>query len=121
MRTKASEPQGLERFVLPVDQAPMLDEAGFLLPPGPGWPVSEGKEQPRAVVDLVARGVSFALLAAGGAGKSTTFSALRAREPGAVLINVAPLGRDEFDRRISACRDSEVVFSTGWIKRPPPT
>jgi hypothetical protein len=103
----------LERFVLPVDQVPLLDDAGFLLPPSPGWTVGEGESQPRPVSDLVAAGSSFALLAAGGAGKSTTFAALKALEPGAQLINAAFLRRGELDRRISACEDADVVYLDG--------
>jgi hypothetical protein len=91
---------GLDRFVLPVGQVPLLDPEGFLLSPLVGWPVGGDEEQPRQVVDLLLDGSSFALLAAGGAGKSQTFSAMSAHDPEA-LIDLGPLGRGDIERRLS--------------------
>ena len=65
----------------PCGKLPLLDPEGFLLPPSEGWPVGGDEEQPRRVLDLVQDGSSFALLAAGGAGKSETFSAMSAADP----------------------------------------
>jgi hypothetical protein len=38
---------------------------------------------------------------------------LAAREPDAILINVAPLRRDEIGQRSSACHDGDVVYLDG--------
>lgn len=113
MHPRLVEPQALKRYVLPVDQVPLLDDAGFLLPPSLGWTVGEGEDQPQLAVDLVEAGSSFALLAAGGAGKSTTFAALETLEPGAHLINAAFLRRDELDRKILASHDADVIYLDG--------
>jgi hypothetical protein len=92
---------GLERFVLPVRQVPLLDPEGFLLPPSAGWPVSADEAQPQHVLDLVLDGSSFALLAAGGAGKSQTFSAMSTADPEALRIDVGPMRREDIERRLA--------------------
>lgn len=91
---------GMERYVLPVRQVPFFDPAGFLLSPSVGWPVGVEEEQPRLAADLVSGGASFALLAAGGAGKTQTLSAMSAVDPEAVWIDVGPLGREDIERRL---------------------
>src|SRR5690242_3707169 len=97
---------GLRRFALPVDKPVLLDHDGFLLPPSDhGWMTGEGVP-PVPVVALLAEDVNFALLAAGGAGKTETFTALAELETGARRINAAPLTRDRLERRITdACRE----------------
>jgi hypothetical protein len=91
---------GLERFVLPVQQLPLLDPEGFLLPPSEGWPVGGDEQQPRRVLDLVRDRSSFALLAPGGAGKSETFSAMSASDPDAECIDASALRREDIERKL---------------------
>jgi len=69
---------------------------------------------PVPVVALLAEDVNFALLAAGGAGKTETFTALAELETGARRINAAPLTRDRLERRITdACREDAAVYLDG--------
>jgi hypothetical protein len=107
-------PGVLRRFAAPVDKPVLLDDEGFLLPTSDqGW-AARGGVAPVPVVALLAGNVSFALLAAGGAGKTETFTALAEFETGARRINAAPLTRDGLERRITdACRAGTAVYLDG--------
>jgi hypothetical protein len=103
-------PGGLHRYAAPVDKPVLLDDEGFLLP------VANHKwlTPPIPVVALLAGHVSLALLAAGGAGKTETVTALAEFETGARRINAAPLTRDGLERRINdACHDGAAVYLDG--------
>lgn len=114
MPSEASPLRGLRRFVLPAGQAPMLDEAGFLRMPVADWPLGPAEVQPRPVTDLLSDRTGFALLAAGGAGKTETFRALAAHERNAQMINAAPLTRDGLERELAvACDQAEAVYLDG--------
>ncbi|WP_052685261.1 hypothetical protein [Lentzea aerocolonigenes] len=90
------------------------DENGFLLPVSdPAWSVQES-DPPLPVAELPGAGRTFALLAAAGAGKTTTFRALAGLEPNAVVLNAAPLTRDDLRRRLeSACEARHPVYVDG--------
>jgi hypothetical protein len=103
-------PGGLHQYAAPVDKPVLLDDEGFLLP------VANHKwlTPPIPVVALLAGHVSLALLAAGGAGKTETVTALAEFETGARRINAAPLTRDGLERRINdACHDGAAVYLDG--------
>jgi hypothetical protein len=108
VRVEAAVP-GLERFVLPVRQLPLLDPDGFLLPPAQGWPIGGDDEQPRRVIDLVPDGSSFALLAAGGAGKSKTFSAMSMHDPGAEYLDVSVLRREDIECKLAEFHERDIT------------
>ena len=100
--------------MLPVRQAPLFDPDGFLLPLAEGWPVDGNDKQPHRVVDLVRDGSSFALLGAGGAGKSTTFSAMSAHDPDAERLDVSVLRRDDIERElVGLCESRRTVYLDG--------
>ena len=84
----------------------MLDRAGFLdvLSAEAWWTPPEARPWPCA--DLVGCPSSFALLAAGGAGKTRLFRSLRRQEPGAVEVKLSILDKagmhEELSRAIAA-------------------
>jgi hypothetical protein len=65
------------------------------------WWSSPG-DRPRLVAALAGRSASFVLLAADGAGKSTVLRGLRAREPGAVEIDLRVLDKTGMGRELRA-------------------
>lgn len=97
---------GSSRYVLPVDQPVVLDRAGFLdvLSAEAWWTPPEARPWPCA--DLVGCPSSFAVLAAGGAGKTRLFRSLRHWEPGAVEVKLSILDKagmhEELSRAIAA-------------------
>ncbi len=105
---------GLRRFAVPVEKAVLLDDDGFLLPPSdPGWRSGDAVS-PVSVTELLAETASFALLAAGRAGKSVTFTDLAKAERGARRIDTAALTIDRLERELDdACLDESAVYLDG--------
>ena len=97
---------GSSRYVLPIDQPVVLGRAGFLdvLSAEAWWTPPEARPWPCA--DLVGCPSSFALLAAGRAGKTRLFRSLRRQEPGAVEVKLSILDKagmhEELSRAIAA-------------------
>ena len=88
--------------MLPVGARVMLDEHGFLDAAMAGaWWVAPG-DRPVPVTELCGQSGSFVLLAADGTGKTTVLRSLRAREPGAVEVNLSTLGRAEIRGKLEA-------------------
>jgi hypothetical protein len=86
---------GLSRYVLPVGEPVLLDDAGFLLPPkDPNWHVTP----PVPITELAGFGAGFVLLTPGGAGKTVACQELAAIE-GAEYVNAGPLDRSDFRKR----------------------
>ncbi|ONI87994.1 hypothetical protein ALI22I_19810 [Saccharothrix sp. ALI-22-I] len=100
--------------MLPVQRPVLLDEHGFLLPVSDNqWCLGE-YVRPTAVSALPGTGHSFAVLAAAGAGKTTTCKALSEHEPNATYLNAAPLTRDNLERKIGiACGEQRPVYLDG--------
>jgi len=92
----------MDRHVLPVGAAIMLDEPGFLdAAMATAWWVAP-EEHPVPVTELCGQEESFVLLAADGTGKTTVLRSLRAREPGAVEVNLSTLGKAEIRGKLEA-------------------
>lgn len=83
----------LERYVAPLDEPVPLDQDGFL--------VATGRSRVVPVVDLPSVSRNFALLAAGGAGKTTTTKALARVERGARYTETPLERQDKLERMIS--------------------
>jgi hypothetical protein len=94
--------KGMDRYVLPVGAAVMLDEPGFLdvAMATACWVAPE--DRPVPATELCGREESFVLLAADGTGKTTVLRSLRAREPGAVEVNLSTLGKAEIRGKLEA-------------------
>ncbi|WP_254897368.1 hypothetical protein [Amycolatopsis sp. Hca4] len=94
-----------------MEKAVLLDDDGFLLPPSdPGWRSGDAVS-PIPVTELLAETASFALLAAGGAGKSVTCTDLAKAEQGARRIDTAALTIDGLERELDdACLDESAVY-----------
>lgn len=90
----------LGRYVLPVGKTVVLDEDGFLLPPDGEW-VDPDLDRPTPVRDLLLDSSSFVILAAGGAGKTTTCRAMAEVERDARYVNVAALTRHDLERKLA--------------------
>jgi hypothetical protein len=92
----------MDRHVLPVGAAVMLDEPGFLdVAMATAWWVAP-EERPVPVTELCGQEESFVLLAADGTGKTTVLRSLRVREPGAVEVNLSTLGKAEMRGKLEA-------------------
>ncbi|WP_235783455.1 hypothetical protein [Amycolatopsis orientalis] len=105
---------GLCRFAVPVEKAVLLNEDGFLLTPSdPEWSSSD-TVQPVPVTELPVGEASFALLAAGGAGKTVTFTELAKAESDGRRIDAAALTIDALERELDgACFNESAVYLDG--------
>ncbi|MEU4667507.1 hypothetical protein AB0F91_05930 [Amycolatopsis sp. NPDC023774] len=92
----------------------LLDDDGFLLPlSDPGWRSGDALP-PIPVAELHAETASFALLAAGGAGKTVTFTELAKAEEGARRIDTAALTIEMLARELDdACLDDGAIYLDG--------
>lgn len=102
---------GLCRFAVPVEKPVLLDDDGFLLTPSdPEWRSGDAVP-PVPVTELPCEESSFALLAAGGAGKTVTFTELAKTEPDARRIDTAALTIEGLQRELDrACFDESAVY-----------
>ena len=85
----------VDRYVLEVDRATVLDEWGFMDEGmAARWP-SGSPDRPQPVVELAGQEGSFVLLAADGAGKSTVLRHLRLAEPASTEVSLPGLEKAE--------------------------
>jgi hypothetical protein len=102
---------GTCRFAVPAEKPVHLDSDGFLLAPSdPAWEYADAVP-PTPVTELPAEGASFALLAAGGAGKTVTFTELSRGEGDARRIDTAALTIEGLERELNdACFDKSSIY-----------
>ncbi|NGY65058.1 hypothetical protein G7043_39710 [Lentzea sp. NEAU-D13] len=111
---RMTEAKEFHRYALPASHPVLLDDDGFLLPPPEDDWLSGDDVRPVAVTTLPKAKSSFALLGAGGAGKTSTFEALAKHEPLASVLNVAPLTRDSLERKLAAaCEQHRPIYLDG--------
>jgi hypothetical protein len=91
----------LRRYVIPAGKRVLLDEDGFLLSPSEHEWTAPELHRPIPVRDLLLDPSSFVILAAGGAGKTTTCMAMAQVEQDAKYINVEALTRDNLERKLA--------------------
>ncbi|ADJ47564.1 hypothetical protein AMES_5739 [Amycolatopsis mediterranei S699] len=105
---------GLSRFAVPVEKPVLLDDDGFLLATSDARWRSGEAVSPVPVAELPTEVVSFALLAAGGAGKTVTFTELANAEPDARRIDTSALTIDGLERELDdACFHESAVYLDG--------